>query len=397
MSFFAEKAGGIMRKSRKYGRLAAMALALILLVQMSTHAAGNTDSKINDVQDSIDDLTQQQEEQQQVLDELNGYKAQLSAEAAQLNEQLQSISDSLTLLQEQIDEKTAAIADAQTQIDSLTQQADALYEAMKKRIQYTYENGSTSYVDALFQAESFADLMNRVEYVKAIHDYDREQLEVYQTTVAAILEEQQAMETAKAELEAAQEEAELQKQSAELLLAAQQEKIVAANSDITSAQADLDATNDELARQKAYEEELERQKAQEDAKRQDEIKQQEEQLPDAPAISTSEGDLALMAAIIQCEAGGESYEGKLAVGSVVMNRVASSYFPNTVMGVIYQKGQFSPVASGRFATVLEKGADDSCVQAAAEVLGGKRTINCLYFRRNNGTIDGTVIGNHVFY
>lgn len=397
MSFFAEKAGGIMRKSRKYGRLAAMALTLILLVQMSTHAAGNTDSKINDVQDSIDDLTQQQEEQQQVLDELNGYKAQLSAEAAQLNEQLQSISDSLTLLQEQIDEKTAAIADAQTQIDSLTQQADALYEAMKKRIQYTYENGSTSYVDALFQAESFADLMNRVEYVKAIHDYDREQLEVYQTTVAAILEEQQAMETAKAELEAAQEEAELQKQSAELLLAAQQEKIVAANSDITSAQADLDATNDELARQKAYEEELERQKAQEDAKRQDEIKQQEEQLPDAPAISTSEGDLALMAAIIQCEAGGESYEGKLAVGSVVMNRVASSYFPNTVMGVIYQKGQFSPVASGRFATVLEKGADDSCVQAAAEVLGGKRTINCLYFRRNNGTIDGTVIGNHVFY
>lgn len=397
MSFFAEKAGGIMRKSRKYGRLAAMALALILLVQMSTHAAGNTDSKINDVQDSIDDLTQQQEEQQQVLDELNGYKAQLSAEAAQLNEQLQSISDSLTLLQEQIDEKTAAIADAQTQIDSLTQQADALYEAMKKRIQYTYENGSTSYVDALFQAESFADLMNRVEYVKAIHDYDREQLEVYQTTVAAILEEQQAMETAKAELEAAQEEAEQQKQSAESLLAAQQEKIVSANSDITSAQEDLDATNDELARQKAYEEELERQKAQEDAKRQDEIKQQEEQLPDAPAISTSEGDLALMAAIIQCEAGGESYEGKLAVGSVVMNRVASSYFPNTVMGVIYQKGQFSPVASGRFATVLEKGADDSCVQAAAEVLGGKRTINCLYFRRNNGTIDGTVIGNHVFY
>ena len=102
-------------------------------------------------------------------------------------------------------------------------------------------------------------------------------------------------------------------------------------------------------------------------------------------------------ALIQCEAGGESYEGKLAVGSVVMNRVDSSYFPDTVVGVIYQSGQFSPVASGRFAVVLSSGADASCVQAATEVLAGTRTLNCLYFRRNNGLINGTVIGNHVFY
>ena len=108
-------------------------------------------------------------------------------------------------------------------------------------------------------------------------------------------------------------------------------------------------------------------------------------------------DVAMLAALIQCEAGGESYEGKLAVGSVVMNRVDSSYFPDTVVGVIYQSGQFSPVASGRFAVVLSSGADASCVQAATEVLAGTRTLNCLYFRRNNGLINGTVIGNHVFY
>ncbi len=55
----------------------------------------------------------------------------------------------------------------------------------------------------------------------------------------------------------------------------------------------------------------------------------------------------------QCEAWGEPYDGKLAVGSVIMNRVRSSYFPNTVSGVIYQGGQFSPVASGRLAYRLE--------------------------------------------
>lgn len=179
-----------------------------------------------------------------------------------------------------------------------------------------------------------------------------------------------------------------------------------------------------LKQQKAYEEELEAQKAKEDAARQEEIRRQEEELinsqqPDASDNNvnpdgTSTGDnttgsdasgggtvnasdVAMLAALIQCEAGGESYEGKLAVGSVVMNRVDSSYFPDTVVGVIYQSGQFSPVASGRFAVVLSSGADASCVQAATEVLSGTRTLNCLYFRRNNGLINGTVIGNHVFY
>ena len=92
-----------------------------------------------------------------------------------------------------------------------------------------------------------------------------------------------------------------------------------------------------------------------------------------------------------------AYEGKLAVGSVVMNRVKSSYFPNTISGVIYQKGQFSPVASGRYAYRLQAGVNSECLQAAQEVLDGKITLNCLFFRTNNGIVTGTVIGNHVFY
>ncbi|MGN0291845.1 MAG: cell wall hydrolase, partial [Lachnospiraceae bacterium] len=142
---------------------------------------------------------------------------------------------------------------------------------------------------------------------------------------------------------------------------------------------------------------LEEQKAREDAARMADIKKQEEEGANGADVQAQEGDLELLAALIECEAGGESYEGKLAVGSVVLNRVASSYFPNTMVGVIYQSGQFSPVASGRFATVLSRGADASCTQAAGEVLGGKITINALYFRTNNGIIQGTVIGNHVFY
>jgi len=65
--------------------------------------------------------------------------------------------------------------------------------------------------------------------------------------------------------------------------------------------------------------------------------------------------------------------------------------------VIYQGGQFSPVASGRFASVLAKGANQTCTRAANEVLGGNITVKSLYFRKNDGSIPGTVIGNHVFY
>ena len=127
------------------------------------------------------------------------------------------------------------------------------------------------------------------------------------------------------------------------------------------------------------------------------IKEQEKEDTSTVVYVPTDSDQYLLGAIIQCEAGGESYDGKLAVGSVVINRVKSSYFPNSVSGVIYQSGQFSPVASGRLAYRLEAGVDGSCLQAAQDVLNGNITVGCLYFRQNNGIIQGTVIGNHVFY
>ncbi len=115
------------------------------------------------------------------------------------------------------------------------------------------------------------------------------------------------------------------------------------------------------------------------------------------AVSASSDDVTLLAALIQCEAGGESYAGQLAVGAVVMNRVKSSSFPNSVSGVIYQSGQFSPVASGKFARVLSSGSiSASCYQAAREAIGGAdNTGGAKYFHAGSG--QGTVIGNQVFY
>ena len=106
----------------------------------------------------------------------------------------------------------------------------------------------------------------------------------------------------------------------------------------------------------------------------------------------------LLAALIHCEARGESYEGQLAVGAVVMNRVRSSAYPDTIHGVIYASGQFTPALNGKVNKVYESGKiNESCIKAAEEALSGVSNIGDLtHFRRNDGR-DGIVIGNHVFH
>lgn len=92
--------------------------------------------------------------------------------------------------------------------------------------------------------------------------------------------------------------------------------------------------------------------------------------------SSDNGSVYLLARIISAEARGESYRGQVAVGAVVMNRVRSSQFPNTLAGVIYQKGAFTAIDDGQFNQPIA----DSAYRAAREVLAGADpTGGCLYY------------------
>lgn len=116
------------------------------------------------------------------------------------------------------------------------------------------------------------------------------------------------------------------------------------------------------------------------------------------AVEATVDDVTLLAAIIQCEAGNEVYEGQLAVGAVVMNRVRSGGYPSTVHDVIYQKSQFPPAGAGSVANVAAKGPKQSCLQAAQEALNGTdNTGGATCFRRASSGHAGVVIGKHVFY
>ena len=115
------------------------------------------------------------------------------------------------------------------------------------------------------------------------------------------------------------------------------------------------------------------------------------------AVAADADEFRLLASLIYCEAGNQSYEGMVAVGTVVMNRVKSPAYPNTIYSVIYASGQFTPAMSGKVARVYESGPPDICYQAALAALSGETTVGgATHFRRNNGHA-GIVIGAHVFW
>lgn len=145
------------------------------------------------------------------------------------------------------------------------------------------------------------------------------------------------------------------------------------------------------------EEEQARLAAEAEARRQAEAKKAAQRTQHA-AVAAGVDDVTLLAALIQCEAGAESYEGKLAVGAVVMNRMRSGSYPSSLHGVIYQSGQFGPASSGKLASVLASGPNGSCVSAAQEALSGvDNTGGATSFKNSRSGHPGVVIGCHVFF
>ena len=217
---------------------------------------------------------------------------------------------------------------------------------------------------AALQAEASEAAQNEIEEVQAAEEAARIEAEAQAKAAAEEAAQLDAEAQAKAAEEAARLEAEAQAKAAE-----------------------------EAARLEA---EAQAKAAAEEAARLEAEAQQAALAAQTAAISAEE--LKLLANIIYCEAGSESYVGKVAVGNVIMNRVKSASQPNTITEVVYAKGQFSPVRNGSLQRALSSDkADAACYQAAIEALAGAQPVGGkLFFRRNNGR-SGQVIGHHVFY
>ena len=391
----------------KLRNLTVAGLALIMAATSAVPFFAYPDQLMADTQDDLDAVNKQLEELRNKQSELNASYGELNEKLSASGEKLSSIEDAVNAKQSEIDATNIQVADMQQ------------YAAMKLRIQFMYENNNATILSTLLSAESLSDLLSKSEYIQQISNYDHQKMQELSDLLASLKETQAKLEQEMAELVTLKDDASREADNFAALLSQCQTELDTTSDSITDAEAlaleyEKQIEQEMLERQRREMEALEAaRKAQEEADKANNSGNSSNTggnsssgsaMVDQNALNnvlknhTAE-DVAMLAAIIECEAGNQSYEGKCAVGSVVINRVADPRFANSISGVIYAPYQFSPVASGRFAIVLARGANAACTQAAVDVLNGYININALYFHVYDSSVDvgGTVIGDHVFY
>lgn len=384
-----------MKKSKAAAVFLLIAGMMLCTVPQIEAEATSTSDKLKQVQQDKKETEQKKNNAQENLDDLKEEKTGLQSYLNNLNEDLAAATSELEKIEQLIAEKNQAIEETQKSLAEAKQKEAEESVNMKKRMQFIYERSSTAYLEMLFSADSFADFLTMYKYVEKVTAYDRESLQAYKELKEKIAKEEEELKNDQASLEVLLEEAKEKKESVETLVTETHENVQEYMSQISEEEKRLLAYEQTLLEQENDEATL-KQKLEEEKAISALVAQTT--MRDLSNISFGAGDLDMMAAIIECEAGGESYTGKVAVGAVVMNRVKSPLFPDTVAGVIYQNKQFSPVGSGRFAIVLARGANQSCYQAAQEAMAGASPVgNCVFFRTPIPGLTGIQIGGHIFY
>ena len=379
-------------------RRAAAVLALLLLIggffetdTERVHATASTRKKLQEAEEEKKKTEAELGQTKEDLEDLNEEKNALQGKLNTLNNQLQEVSAKLEELEAQIKDKKAEIEVTKAELAEEWQ-----YECMKKRIQFMYETQDYIMLEMFFSSASFADLLNRSDYIEQLSAYDRKKLEEYIEIKEQIEEVEARLEEEQEELEEYRAQVEVQKSQVSGLVSQTSTSVAGKKNEISQAESEALAYEQQLVEQEENIKKLQEKLAEEIR-----LSQLAAQSAwrDISEVSFAEGDRYLLANLIYCEAGGESYAGQLGVGSVVINRVLSSVYPDSVVGVIYQGGQFSPVASGRLAAALAGGsATASCYQAADAAMSGNTNVgNCVYFRTPIEGLSGIQIGGHIFY
>lgn len=334
-------------------------------------------------------------------EELEITTSNLKDDLNDLNSQLSSLSAELDNASAQIEKLAAEVEKAKLDLAAAQLNEEAQYAAMKNRIKFMYEGGSLSLLEILFSSDNMGDFLNKAEYVTTISEYDRDMLETLGEVCAGVEKKQ-------GELKAKQDE-----------LAAMQVDLNAKKDALTSK---ISSTSSQL---EDYTAQLERAKAAEEALRlaqnntisgsivpghpnnngngqgntpPNNSTEESGGSATAPPTEANVSDVALFAALLECEASG--YDPMLAVATVVMNRVASSSYPSTLRGVIYQSGQFAPTWNGSLEKVLARGPSSTAYSVAQAALGGSRhasVINCYQFRSAWTGVSGINIGGNIFF
>ena len=379
-------------------RLIAGILVLVMLTvpKVGAEATSDTREKLENAKEEREATENQKNAQEENITNMEEAQRGLEGELNSLNSQLAEVSSNLEEIENNIIAKNEEIETTQAELEEAKATEERQYLCLKKRIQYSYEKRSISYLEAILSADSLGEVLNMTEYFTQMASYDQEMLAAYQAAREAVEEKEAQLQSDMDQLEEMQASAEAEHDRFSSLISQTQSSISAYSDQIASAEAQVEALEAQMAAQDENIAAL--QKQLEEEIRKSRLAAQSS-WRDISEVTFTEDDRYLLANLIYCEAGGEPYEGQVAVGAVVINRVLSSVFPNTLSGVIYQSGQFEPVSTGRLALALaENRATDSCYRAADEAMSGVTNVgNCVFFRTPIPGLTGINIGGHVFY
>ena len=178
---------GFLLNTKRLKRMAVCVLSAALLISLPVYAGAkskktDTQQKLEDTQNQINSLNEQMQDAQSQIDSLNAQKSEMEEKLGGLNQQLSDISTSLEQIETDIANKNQEIEDTKAALTEAGQRADRQYQDMKLRIQFMYENGDDTFMQLLFESDSFSDFLNKADYVEEITAYDRQMLDSYRQT-----------------------------------------------------------------------------------------------------------------------------------------------------------------------------------------------------------------------
>ncbi len=356
-----------------------------------------------EAQSRLDELKKQSEENERAIqdaeakkkaaeaavDQAQSIAAQRQENADRYKSLYNDVRTNLDLTKLEVEDMKYELSQVNESLKQTEEEAKKQYEAMKKRIAYMYEHKlNKDFFTIMAESGSFAQALNEMDNVKAIAAYDRAQLQRYQNTMQEVAKKKEEVEQKHAELSQFQQVLNKSAGQLQTLYAAAGEELREARADVNAAANNARAVELQLKefetkraalsdRQAEAQALLAQAIAKEQAAREAAGKEREYT---GGAVSATTDELTFLAATIQAEVGILPMEGKLAVGSVIMNRVKSSYFPDTITDVITSPDQFTTYTIGAIDYILENGGpNEDCMEAARRVVAGERTGDWLFF------------------
>lgn len=279
---------------KKHFRKSGILLIAVLVVfcSIGMPCIADASATVKEAQQKKEQLQDNLKEAQNLIKKLENNKGDIEEAVKELDEKLTGISSQISDLEEQLEKKSKEIQATKNELKSAKKQEKEQYESMCKRIRFMYENSGMSYLEALLGSDSFADFLNRAEYISRIVSYDRAMLAQYQETKELIANSEIILKKEKEDLESMQGQLQEEKEAVNLLLKEKEKQLSGVQAGISDAEneaarykAEIEAENqiiqeilaaEERARQLAAQKAAEEQKKKEESEKKQESEQEEE-------------------------------------------------------------------------------------------------------------------------